>query len=284
MNETKIILDNSDINDNIVNLVIGQFEFVHKGHLTLFSNLNEFSFLTFKNNPSKIQYFFDFEQRINNLKQFNPKYIFVFDINANNLSAIDFINSYLKKINPMNIIVGDDFHFGRDKSGNIDLLSKFFNITIIQRDQIYSSNKILKLLEIGELETALELLAIPIYFDGIIVKNNQWGRKLGYPTANLLIDSSCRMLYGSYVSILVYNCKEYKSLSFLGNSKTLNSGKLFFETHIFDFEKEIYSEMITVYPKKFIRANIKFKDKEELINNIKKDAVYAKEFFEFRKK
>lgn len=281
MKETLIIFDNPNVNTLISNLVIGQFEFIHKGHLKLFSELNEFSFLTFKNHPSKSQYFFNFEQRINNLKQFKPKYIFVFDIKKNNLPAIDFINLYLKKINPKNIIVGNDFYFGKDKLGDINLLTNFFNVTVVERDPLYSSNKILKLLEIGQIATALELLAIPIYFDGIVVKNNQWGQKLGYPTANLIVNSPCKILYGSYVSILVYDEIKYQSLSFLGNSKTLNSGKIFFETHIFNFNKDIYDQKIIVYPKKFIRNNIKFKDQEELVANIKKDESYAKTFFEY---
>lgn len=282
MSETKIILGLPNINDSITNLVVGQFEFVHKGHLKLFSELDDFSFLTFKNNPSKSQYFFNFQQRLNNLKQFNPKYIFVFDIHETNLSAIDFINSYLKKINPLNIVVGNDFHFGKDKLGDVNLLLDYFKVTIVERDKRYSSNEILKLLEQGKLEVALELLAIPIYFEGIVVRNNQLGRKLGYPTANLLIDSSCKMLYGSYVSILVYNNKEYHSLSFFGSSKTLNSSKLFFETHIFNFEQDIYEEKIIVYPKKFIRSNTKFRNQEELIRNIKKDEFYAKKFFAYQ--
>ncbi|MEG0992152.1 MAG: riboflavin biosynthesis protein RibF [Malacoplasma sp.] len=268
----------------IDNLIIGQFEFIHKGHLHLFSNLDKFSFLTFKNNPSKNAYFFDFDNRINNLEKFNPEYIFIFDILEHNMNALEFINTYLKEINPKNIIVGSDFHFGKDKIGDINLLSKYFNVHIIERDIRYSSHNILEMLENGKLDNALELLAIPIYFDGIVVKNSQVGRQLGYPTANLVLDNKCKMLHGSYASIVIYDNKEYMGLSFLGNSKTLNSSKLFFETYIFDFDEEIYGENIIVYPKTFIRKSDKFNSRDALIASIKADEQFAKNFFKTYKK
>lgn len=265
----------------VSNLVIGHFGLLHLGHLKLFNKLNDFSFLIFYNNPSKNKTIYTLEERIDNLSKYSPKNIFIYDISKNNREALAFINKILLKINPLNIVVGSDFRFGKDRVGNIDLLKKYFNVITIKRDELYSSSKIISLIENTDIILANKLMLIKFYYSNSVVKGKGLATKFSIPTANIEDNKDINMKSGSYYSVTEIDNKLYNSISFIGKPKTYETDKSMVETHIFDFDKDIYGRQIKVYPLIFIRENQKFNDLNSLTkaikNDIKKASNYSQE-------
>lgn len=261
------------------NLIIGHFDVFHKGHLNLISNNMSNSFLIFDNNPSKKENIYSLEERIQNLLKLNPKNIYVFDISKNNLNAQDFIDMILSKIKFKKISIGEDFVFGKNRKGSAkDLKDIFENVSIIKKGKISTTN-IKDFLKKGLIEKANELLITNYYYKNEVIKGKQLARQLFKPTANIVDNKNIIIPFGSYASITKYKNNLYKSICFIGIPKTFETDKRIVESHIFDFDKNIYSEIIEVYPLKFIRENEKFNDISELKKAILKDYEYSIEYF-----
>lgn len=270
---------------NIDNLVIGHFNVVHKGHFKLFSHLENKSFLIFEDNPSKPYKLFNINERIENLKIFNPQYIFVFNILENNCTPIEFIENFLlKNLNIKNIIVGSDFKFGKDKMGDIKLLKNYFNVKEIINDKKISTSLIVELLKNGEVEKSNKLMLFNFYYTGIVVKGKGIAKKQFFPTANIIDNKNLDIKNGSYVSRTLYNNKWYPSISFIGIPKSIETDHKFIETYLFDFDKDIYGEKLKVEILNFIRENQKFNSFDELVKNINNDLSIAKEYLNKSKK
>lgn len=272
------------------NLILGHFNVIHKGHYNLFNKLQNFSFMIFENNPSKLNSLYSLNERVENIKRFNPENIYVYDILQYNLTSDAFIFEVLKKMHFNKIVVGSDFVFGKNKTGNVDTLKKYFDVDIIYKDDFYSTSRILKFLEIGEIEKANQMLIHNFYYENDVVFGKGLAKKIFKPTANILDNKNVNLKSGSYASVTLYNNQLYKSISFIGIPKSFEDNRSFVETHIFDFDKNIYGEKIRVYPIHFIRENQKFNDIKILEQSIKSDFEIAENFLktynfenEFRK-
>lgn len=114
-------------------------------------------------------------------------------------------------------------------------------------------------------------------FWGKVRKHRQRGTTLGFPTANLTIHK--KIPEGVYISKTKLNGKMYPSVTFIGKAETFNETKLFAETYILDFKKDIYGKWISVELIKKIRESKKFKSAKELIEEIKKDEQIARKYF-----
>ncbi|MGL5591490.1 MAG: riboflavin kinase [Mycoplasmoidaceae bacterium] len=259
---------------NIKNLAIGEFDLIHKGHKKLLKE-NNFSILTFINNPNKKNSIFNDNYKINQLKKLNPEKIFVFDILKENILADNFINIFLKKINPKKIIVGSDFKFGKNAKGNIDLLRKYFNVEIIERDEDYSSSKIKELIIKNDFVSVNEKLCNNFLFEGLIVRGKQLGRRLGFPTANIIMKTEFPFVNGSYYSKIIIDEKIFDGMTYITSRENAD---ILVETFIFDFNENIYGKKIKVIPLAFIRKTEKFNNMDSLIFAIKKDQLKAIEF------
>lgn len=262
----------------VENLIIGHFNLIHKGHLTLFKNLKNFSFLIFENNPSKSIVLYTLEERINNLKLYSPKSIYVFNIIENNMESTEFIDKVLKVINPKKIIVGKDFYFGKDRKGDVKTLANFFEVVSLDKFNNISTSKIYELLKDGKIEVANKLLDFYFYYSGKVVHGKKIASKSFFPTANVVDEKQAEIKNGSYVSLTEIDNKLYKSISFLGIPKSFEQNIKYIETYIFDFNENIYGKHIKVSLLKFIRENQKFNTIDELITNINNDLKEAKKF------
>lgn len=260
-------------------LVLGHFNAIHKGHYNLFKNLKSVSFLIFENNPSKTYSLYNLNERIQNLQAYHPKNIYVYDILTSNLSCNDFIEKVLKQIHFKSLVVGDDFYFGKNKEGNVALLQKHFDVKVFKKDEL-STSKINLLLQDGKIEEANKLLMNFFYYQNTVVKGKQIARKIFKPTANILDNKNVDIKNGSYASITIFNNKIYPSISFIGIPKSFEETRKFVETHIFDFEGNLYNKKIKVYPLKFLRENEKFNDINDLKKAIEKDFLDAQKYFE----
>jgi riboflavin kinase/FMN adenylyltransferase len=112
---------------------------------------------------------------------------------------------------------------------------------------------------------------------GKVRTGNKRGKSIGFPTANIALHVD--IAEGVYLSEVTVSNKKFSSLTFVGAAKTFNEQKKMIESYILDFNKDVYGEWITIRLLKKIRGNIKFKSEKELIEQIKKDLIIAKEFF-----
>ncbi|MFI5185187.1 MAG: riboflavin biosynthesis protein RibF [Chitinophagales bacterium] len=226
-----------------------------------------------------------------------------------NQSAEDYIQDFLiKKFHPHTIIIGYDHRFGRDRQGDYRLLEKkapeynYVLKEISQRvlDEIaVSSTNIRESIVHGDFETADKLLGYEFFFEGIVVDGDKLGRKLGYPTANLKITDEEKItpgngIYAVHVELVSgkwqvasgLNTNQelphspfatrhslYKGMMSIGLRPTVDGKKRVIEVNIFDFDRDIYGETIRVYVKKYLRAEIKFNNLDELSKQIGRDKI-----------
>lgn len=251
-------------------IVIGFFDGIHKGHLKLFKNLknNKFNILTFVNVPRKHNNFiYDDKQRVNNLKSLSPNIVYVLDLKKNNMQTMAFVYHLQQYVKPTHIVVGSDFKFGRNRIGNVNQLKKYFNIKIIPIDSKYKTSQVKSLLASGSIDKANSILFKPYTITGKVKHGQHLGFKLGYRTANVaLTDNVIQPKEGSYSGYTYVKLKKYKSAIFIRNHLA--------ETHIFNFDKNIYGRTISIelvkYHKPFSKTN-SFNELKDTINKKVKD-------------
>ena len=218
-----------------------------------------------------------------------------------NQPAEDYIQNFLiEKFHPHTIIIGYDHRFGRDRQGDYRLLEKMstvFNYVLKEipkqvLDEIaISSTNIREAIIHGDIETANKLLGYDFFFEGVVVDGDKLGRKLGYPTADLKITDDEKIhlgdgIYAVYVELPVPNSQftqnlnrqpatsnRLKGMMSIGFRPTVDAKKRVIEVNIFDFDKQIYGEIIRVYVKKYLRPEIKFNNIDDLIKQIGEDKV-----------
>lgn len=274
-------------------LVIGYFGCIHKGHMPLFTDSKKFNIMTFLNLPKKQinQLYFD-DERLKNLKLLGANKIYLFDLNDNNMSAIDFINNVLIPLEPTKIIVGKDFRFGKNATGDEKLLSNFFTVTAIPYDERFSTTKIKQLIMDGKIDVANDLLVKKFSISGKQVSGEKIGSKQGWPTINIEYPlNKINLKLGSYVTSCYFGKKAFQAITFVGNRElTSNTYGLIIETHIInalpgEIEKltKKIDQTIKIEFLKYIRVYTRFASNQLLLDAIKGDSEFAKEFFQKEK-
>ena len=286
-------------------LAIGNFDGVHLGHQKVFLKTKalakkkkiKFGVLTFT--PLPIMFF---NKKIKNyrlvsesqkLKLFeNNKVDFAINIKFNKsfskISAEHFIKKIIyKKLNVKLLAVSNNFKFGRNRKGNVNLLKKFshkygykvLNVNPYKNlKKIVSSTKIRKYLQKGKINLANKLLSKTWFIEGIVRKGKQLGRKLGYRTCNINIKNYVLPKQGIYaVKVLIANKKKiYGGVAYLGSRPTFGGDEIFLETNIFGIKKNLYKKKLKVYFLKFLREDIKFNNSSQLVTQMNKDVIFAK--------
>lgn len=305
MEVMKINLDSNFNLDNI-SIALGNFDGFHKGHFSLIEELDKIkiekklkkAIFIFENHSRdflcscKNLRLMSFDDKIEILKKYKLDYVFVidFDEKIKNLSSIEFLDFLTEKLNVKHIVVGEDYKFSKNRNGNsIDIFKymsdKNLDSTILKIDNFkgekISSTDIISLIEKGDLKTANTLLNRTYSIKGIVKKGYQRGREMGFPTANV----DCKFNYvipkdGVYFTKTKVKEKEYFSFTSIGYNPTFENNKLTIETHLFDFSKNIYGEEIEVFFIEKIRENEKFKNVDELIEQIKKDKKKCEELIQ----
>jgi len=221
-----------------------------------------------------------------------------------NQPAEDYVRNFLfEKFHPDTVIIGYDHRFGRERLGDYKLLEKMapqlgFKIKEIPKhilDEIaISSTNIREAILHTDIGMANKLLGYTYFFEGEVVHGNKLGRQLGYPTANLKVQDPEKIIpgdgiYAVYVNIngsralkneepvevnsLPAEDAQYKGMMSIGFRPTVDGKKRVIEVNVFDFDKDIYGKTIRVYVKKFLRAEVKFNNLEELVRQIDQDKV-----------
>jgi riboflavin kinase/FMN adenylyltransferase len=278
-------------------LTIGTFDGVHQGHQKIIDALvqhanaanGESVIITFHPHPRKIVNPNEPLQLINTLGEkiellsktaIDHLVIVPFIKKFAEQTADEYIEDFLiNKFHPHTIIIGYDHHFGKGRKGNFLLLAeradrfqyKLMEIPKYLLDEIaVSSTKIRNALLDSNIENANHLLGYQFFFEGTVVKGDQLGRELGYPTANLSYndDEKIKLGHGVYAVYVDVEGNRKKGMLSIGNRPTLSNSDERNEVNIFDFDEEIYGSTIRVTVKKFLRSQEKYNSLKDLKNQL----------------
>ena len=287
-------------------LSLGMFDGVHFGHISIINLLKsvaqennlETAILTFWPHPRKVfnpndelKLLNTLNEKLNLLENANLDVVFLksFDENFRNLTGEEFVRQILvQKLNVKHIIIGHDHVFGKNKSGNFELLqklSKELDFVVQQLDAVkegefnISSTKIRNYLANGNIIGANKMLGYHYSVSGKVIDGKKLGRTIGYPTANIEVDE-LKLLpkKGAYIVEVYVKNKFYKGMLSIGTNPTVNGDKLTVEVYILDFNEDIYGDEITVKFRDFLHEEIKFESLEKLIERLDEDKRLTKEF------
>ena len=289
-------------------LTIGNFDGVHLGHQKLLKTLvktaqelNTKSIVcTFKPHPKVIlrpdepvHRLFDYKDQAEVMEKLHVDFLIEekFSKNLSLMSAESYLENYIERFyKPVHLVVGYDFNFGNQRGGNTDFLEKFcaqkkWGLSIVPAEekdgQVVSSSQIRKMLEHGDLKKAEEFLGRPYYLRGPVRVGFKRGRILGFPTANLSPEIEFTPRKGVYFTQVHFQGQIFPSVTNIGFNPTFENRDPYLkvETHIFNFNKDIYGEHIQVDLLHFHRDEIKFTSPETLKIQIFKDISLAHQFF-----
>jgi riboflavin kinase/FMN adenylyltransferase len=278
-------------------ITIGTFDGVHEGHKKIIDALikearlinGEAIIITFHPHPRKIVKPDEHLQLINTLEEkiellektgIDHLVIVAFSNEFAGQSADEYIQNFLiARFRPHTIIIGYDHHFGKGRQGNFMLLAEKadqYNYRLLEipkyiLDEVgVSSTQIRNALLQSDVDTANRLLGYDFFFEGIVIRGDQLGRKLGYPTANLQYTDrdKIHLGHGVYAAYAEVKGVTYKSMLSIGNRPTLENSDERVEVNIFDFDKEIYGENVRVTVKKYLRGQEKYASLDELIEQL----------------
>ena len=300
-----IIYKNTNIKKEHKNgvIAVGNFDGLHLGHQKVFekarlkakNNKLKFGLLTFE--PVPVMYFNSkitnhrinsLEQKKYYLKKLNLDFLIIIKFNKpfSQISAENFIKKIIfKKLNTKYIFVSKNFRFGKKRTGNINTLKKFektysYKTMIVSPHKKYkkivSSSLIRKYLSKGNVTQARNLLGRSWVIEGKVVKGDQRGKKIGYPTCNINFNNYILPRLGVYAVLVETNSFKKKGIANAGFRPTFNGKKPLLEVNIFGINLNLYKKIIKISFIKFIRREKKFKGIVQLKQQIKKDIDKAK--------
>lgn len=295
----------SEKNRTVVTL--GNFDGVHIGHKKIIGKVVELSkkyslpsvVFTFKNHPmnffgAKIDIIFPESKKISAFEELGVDYLLNLDFDEKfaNMNPEVFIREFLsKKLKASYIVVGYDYRFGKKRQGDFELLNLFgskygytpLKIEKVEIDNItVSSTNIRNYLKEGQLCIANRMLGRCFEIEGQVKEGDSIGRLLGYPTANIDFSNYIIPKYGVYITKTVVDGKQYPSLTNVGVRPTIKqNGELKVETYLLDFDRNIYSQQISVKFIKYLRMEMSFPSFDELKAKIDEDIKIAREYFKY---
>ena len=213
--------------------------------------------------------------------------VFKFDEILRSTSAQEFVTELLgHKIGASGVVTGDDFTFGKARGGNVGTLHALGNEIGISAEAVppvllegvrISSGRIREALEIGDIGAATRLMSRDFAIEGIVQGGDRRGRELGYPTANMVLSDYQRPRYGIYaVRVTLTDGSERPGVASLGIRPTFQPPLELLETHLLDFEGDLYGKRIEVALHAFIREEKKFENLDDLVAEMKEDEAQAR--------
>jgi riboflavin kinase/FMN adenylyltransferase len=283
----------------------GTFDGVHVGHQKILNRLREVALkhsgetvvITFWPHPRLVLHPEDrslkllntFEEKAELLKEQGIQHLvrIPFTKEFSQLTSEEFIQKILvQTIGTKKLVIGYDHRFGHNREGSFEQLKLNaprygFDVEEIPRQDVdhvaVSSSKIRKALEEGDLDTASHLLGQPYSLTGRVVVGDRIGRQLGYPTANIDIDTHYKLIPadGIYAVTVLHGRTLYKGMLYIGNRPTVNGTKRVIEVNLFDFSGDLYGESLTLRFHTFIRGDEKFPDLDTLKQQLAQDKIDA---------
>ncbi|MEL0009151.1 MAG: bifunctional riboflavin kinase/FAD synthetase [Flammeovirgaceae bacterium] len=300
----RVITDNSSINDSGYNIAtIGYFDGIHLGHKKI---LNELVGQAQKKNGKSILITFwphprnilnpntsvelllsnDDKHKLIEVIGIDYLYIIKFTKEFSKMSAHSFIQNFIvDKLNVSKLIIGYNHSFGHKREGNFLFLQKNnskynFEIQEVKKKEIndklnISSSIIRDKVRDGKLDLANQMLGYKYYITGQVVKGDGIGKKINYPTANIMPENNSKLIPGNGVYVCKVNIenKNYQGMLNIGKRPTVNGKERRIELHIFDFNTNIYGKNVKITLIKKIRDEIKFNNLDQLKHQLQKDEI-----------
>lgn len=290
-----------------VALSLGMFDGVHLGHQSIIKKLKQRAesrnlrtgILTFWPHPrlvfnpnDSLKLLTTIEEKTDRFETLGIDFLQIQDFSEEfrNLSGTEFVQEILvKRLKVKHLIVGYDHVFGKNRSGNFQLLESLapklgFEVEQMEAVNLHSetisSTKIREALEEGNIKEANAMLGYDYSLSGTVVHGKKLGRTLGFPTANLEV-SPLKLLpkKGAYIVEVFFKDKSYKGMLSIGTNPTVGGESLTVEVNLLDFNQEIYGETLEVQFKDFLHEEIDFEGLEPLKEKLLEDETKTREFF-----
>lgn len=282
-------------------IVLGNFDGVHLGHRELINKACMLSkedgismVYTFKEHPlnliNKAYYpklLMDNKRKLEIFESLGVDVVKFIEFNYNimRMSPIDFIDKLVREYNPKSIIVGFNYKFGYENSGDVSLLKTMekkynYKLNVIKEvkigDNIVSSSLIRSFIQEGRIEEANIYLHSIFSIYGKVVHGKEIGGKINFPTANIKHENYILPKVGVYYTNVSYNSNIYKCITNIGYNPTISGGnEVTIETHIINFEENIYDKSLRIFFVKRIRDEVKFNSLEKLRDQLRLDKEFA---------
>lgn len=283
-------------------IALGSFDGLHLGHLSLIRKTVELAkeyhcksmVYTFGNHPmtiinkgkapkliqtnnDKFQLLQDENVDLLHFEEFNEKYM--------NTKCEEFILNLINKYNVMGIVVGFNYKFGKNNTGDINVLKRLsvkYNFQLVVcppflvEDVVVSSTYIRQLISMGKVQDIKKYLGRYFSVNGMVVHGKKIGKKLGFPTANLQFNEQCILpKVGVYFTAIEYNGKCFKAITNIGYNPTVNGKNLTVESHLLNFDGNLYGDTLKIYFIEGIREEKKFDNIQLLKETLANDKEYV---------
>ncbi len=284
-------------------VTVGGFDGIHRGHQALIGVARALAaehglpltLLTFEPLPQEVfknpppERLTTLREKIEALKPLGVDHLVVlrFGTELAGMSAQDFVRTMLvESLGAEGVAVGDNFRFGHRRTGDVETLERLLSplgralrVVTPERSQgeRISSTRIRKALAQGDLRDAARLLGRPYEMMGRVIHGHARGRRIGYPTANLLPQRRRAAVRGVFaVRVHGVGPLPYNGVASLGTRPGLDDGSELLEVHLFDWTDDLYGQLITVEFVAFLREERRFDDWEKLRRAIDADAEAAR--------
>ena len=290
-------------------ITIGTFDGVHFGHQKIIKKLvqeakkaNKKSvLLTFFPHPrmvlqkdASLKLINTIEERATLIEETGLDYLIIhpFSIAFSRMSALEFVRDILvNKLNISKLIIGYDHHFGKNREGNITQLTEYSHLYDFKVEEIpaqdidsvsVSSTKVRRALTAGNLKTANNYLGYNFMLNGTVVNGKKLGGTIGYPTANIEIEETYKLIpkTGVYVVQSTIANKNIYGMMNIGNRPTVDGNHQTIEVHFFDFNQDLYHQKLNIELIYFLRDEKKFDTIDSLVHQLKKDEEIARDYIQ----
>ena len=282
-------------------VTIGTFDGVHIGHRKIISGIKEIAdsiggetvILTFFPHPRMILHPEDeslklittITEKAQLMEDLGVDHLIItpFSRDFSNQTAESYIRDVLvNKIGTKKIVIGYDHRFGKDRQGGFEDLQRLgpvygFDVVEIPEQDInevaISSTRIRNALLNGEIDLANSFLGYPFFITGTVIRGDQIGRQLGYPTANIVVEEKYKLIPtdGIFAVTVTVAGERYKGMAYIGSRPTVNGLTRNIEVNIFDFDQEIYNQAIRMEFHHYVRGDVKFASLDELKVQLARD-------------
>jgi riboflavin kinase / FMN adenylyltransferase len=292
-----------------LSIALGYFDGVHLGHQKVILKAIEqaeqkgihSAVMTFDPHPSvvlgkneqHVQYITPLDEKVKIIEKLGIDYLFIVHFTADfaNLLPQEFIDQYVIDLNVKHVVAGFDFSYGRMGKGTMETLPfhsrEKFTFTVVEKytigDEKVSSTRIRQYIKDGKTAQLPELLGRFYMTAGLVIHGDKRGRTIGFPTANVETkDEYILPPLGVYAVKIKIGQTWYEGVCNVGYKPTFNKEalKVSVEVHVFDFNKDVYGELVSVEWHKYLRKEQKFSGIDELVAQIERDKQNAIKYFE----
>jgi len=286
-------------------VTLGNFDGVHLGHQTLLRQAGDLAkahdlplvAVTFEPLPRE---YFAPQAPVARLTRLRERFCFIANLGIVDtlvvlpfraqlvaMSAEDFVREILvERLNARHVVIGDDFRFGKGRAGDFAMLQRMGKElgfiaeaagTVTLDGERVSSTRIRHHLDTGDVAGAAHLLGRPMTLCGRVTHGDKRGRQIGFPTANIGLNRRLSPLSGVYVVTAVFaDRRRIDGVANVGTRPTVDGQDARLEVHLFDFDEDIYGDILQVEFRHFLRGEQKFGSLDELIAQIGRDAEAAR--------